>query len=648
MCFMSRCCKAFVLVIILVEAGVVSGKNFMTNPAERKSDRPTELWRYYMHGVGDFFATPFEASFKSELMVREQIDTPYFKHDAAVVRLEPGTVIHSEALPIDLSSLKGKQLRIHYWMRGETVDRTPVRNSYSDAPQLLVVLRDDKGRQLSAITSHNGGVGNFPWHGYYQDTLISPRAASIHLRLRNSKSRQAWFGRFSWELIDESNSYSQNEKQEPETGSLAAFPWYEPINFHLFAKPPGTQHVWNFLRGPSAGMIGQPYDLTTLEGLRNYYRESVKVDLDQMNHGIMYFPMRYHQAKDANVLPKMEDGWLEEVGRLVIADQDPETGYWGTKWLPQSMSVTFHFIDMLFAFGIDRYDEAAKPDPKRCIAPTLPHPEQIVKTTFKLQSTYEAEGTKKLAAWNQAAYNFTDNPDASRSRCALGTSMNAIRMLRICRSFVKPETQREIDVSVKAAFRYIMDNCVNSDWLWTQQDIDTVTSKPAYFMNIINFSHYLEKRYDAQVPIPELSMEKTPDGIRICWRKWRDGQNSFRFYVTDDTRGGVDGLKTEMIVAIINRGEKRPTEVDPLIAVRNCVNAGEENWKLSIPWHSRIVREMKALNQQIMVRTASEEVLIPEKLIPQGHSLTATAVDWYGAESAPVEIYRSPGETIQP
>ena len=47
----------------------------------------------------------------------------------------------------------------------------------------------------------------------------------------------------------------------------------------------------------------------------------------------MYFPMRYHQAKAANVLPPMEEGWLEELGRL-------EPGAWQQKWnLPQTIWV---------------------------------------------------------------------------------------------------------------------------------------------------------------------------------------------------------------------------------------------------------------------------------------------------------------------
>ena len=160
-------CFSRILAALMLLSGfeLLADGEFMKNPVDRKKDRPAELWRYYMHGVGDFFATPVTPVFKKVEKERGTIITPYFKHEGEVFRLEPGQVIQSEALDVDLSSFKGRELRVFYWMRCETVDSSPASNSYSDAPQLLVVLRDAAGRQLSSITSHNGAVGEVPWHG---------------------------------------------------------------------------------------------------------------------------------------------------------------------------------------------------------------------------------------------------------------------------------------------------------------------------------------------------------------------------------------------------------------------------------------------------------------------------------------------------
>lgn len=598
---------------------------YRPTPEDRKSNRPAELWETYMHGVVDDFAEPLSPRFPGVKPVPVKIETPFVTCEVEAFEVPKGKSLLS-ATVLGVEKFRGKTLRFFYWMRGFETGARPVVNSYHDAPQFYVVIKDGQDRTLSKNISHNGAVGTFPWHCYYRDVFIPPTGARARLLIENLNGGKAEFARFRFEPVEAANTYSGDDRQDPATGSVAAFPRYEPINFHFFAKPFGTKHVWNFLRGPAAGMIGQPYDLTTIDGLRRYFKESVKTDLDQMNHGIMYFPMRYHQAKEANALPPMEDGWLEELARLIIADQDPRTGFWGTQAIPQSMSVTFHYTDMLFSFGIDRYDAEAQPDPRRCLAAAMPHAEEMVRSTLKLQSTKDGE----LAAWSAAAYNFTDKPDAGKSGCQLGSTMNAIRLLRTCRRFVSPELQQEIDRSVKAAFRYALTHVILPDGVYKQQDVDAIATKASYWPSVIEYSRYLERRRDPELPAPKL--ERTADGAFRCG-EWPEKQNSIRFYALAEN----ETPENSRLCGIISRGGDRMIDFDPIIATRRMAAAAKSNWgPKTFPSRGYLYDKVfQDPPRELPAAVGGEPLRIA---VPAGKKLYAAAVDWYGAESAPVPV----------
>ena len=620
--------KIHLLLTLLTGAALAvapAAEPYQPDPGNRKENRPAELWETYMHGVVDTFATPLTPRFRNAARIPVKIETPYLNCETEAFEVPKGKSYLS-ATVLNVEKYRGKTLRFFYWMRGFDTGAKPVVNSYHDAPQLYVLIKDSKDRTLSKIISHNGAVGTYPWHCYYRDVHIPSNASRARLQIENLNGGRAEFARFSYEPVGPENTYSGSERQDPATGSVAAFPRYEPINFHFFAKPFGLKYVWNFMRGPAAGMVGQPYDLTTIDGLRRYFRESVKTDLDQMNHGIMYFPMRYHQAKAANVLPPMEEGWLEELGRLIIADQDPETGYWGTQAIPKSMSVTFHYTDMLFSLGVERYDAKAVPDPRRCLAETMPHAEQIVRTTLKLQSKKNGE----LAAWSGAAYNFTENPDASGSGCQLGSTMNAIRMLRICRRFVSPELQQEIDRSIEAAFRYALTTVILPDGVYKQQDVDKVATKSSYWPNIIEYSRYLESRCDATLPAPELV--RNEDGTLSC-RNWPERQNSIRLYALAENESPANNR----LCGIISRGDANIIELDPIVATRRMAAAARNNWgKSAFPSRGYLYDKVFRLPPKQLPTTIGEEAI--SVTVPAGKKLFATSVDWYGAESEPVPV----------
>ena len=338
----------------------------------------------------------------------------------------------------------------------------------------------------------------------------------------------------------------------------------------------------------------------------------------------MYFPMRYNQAKRAGCLPDMPENWLEEVGKLIIEDQNPGTGYWGTKYIPESMSVTFHYIDMMFAFGFDRPDMKAQPDKNRIIAPKIPRADKIVASTLALQS-HTSDG--KLAAWNHAAYNFTKTPDAGRSKIQLGSTMNAIRLLRLCRQFVNPELQQRIDESIKAAFLYGMKTVILPNGVFKQQDVDKTPTKASYWESIITFSHYLEPRTDPGLPAPQLVKEKRQ--VKVA--KWLDGQNSIRIYMCEKP----ENFTPDKLAGIISSGDQEVIQLDPYLATRKMHQAQRATWGGKRP-KGYAADKVKKLPRKLSCAVKDGSVTLPR--LKKGCKFYAVSVDWYGAESLPVEL----------
>ena len=573
-----------------------------------------------------------KVNFKGLKKTRETINNPFFKGQIDVYVLPSGQKIKSSV--INVKPYKKRKIRIFYWMRGYTVSPEKIKNSYGHPPQLIAEIRDINNRRLKNLMSHNGAVGEFPWHCYYLDIKIPSSGEKLYLYIRNRHGSRAWFGRFSLELIDKSNSYSQNEKQDPVTGSLAAFPEYEPINFHFFQKPPATKYRWKFMFGLKAGLKRQPYDITTISDLKRYYNESVKNDLDQMNHGIMYFPLRSHQGKVAGVLPKLPQDWYKELAKLIINDQDSTTGYWGTKHYPQSMSVTYHYVEMFFNLGIERCDLSDKADPRRCIAEKIPRAEKIVETTLKLQTSTTCRGERLLTAWSQKAYNFCINPNSGKSHCHLGTTLNAILLMRRCYRFVSYETKKKIDHSIKSALKYVLQNCVTPKGVWKQHDTDSSPSTSMFFMNILDSSRYLETRTSNIVHLPELNIYKTNDLIINC-RNWRTGQNSFRIYAVTKR----DKPTPKNIIGIISRGDKRIIDLDPYLAVLKCAKAAKDVWNFKISNRKYYGKKISELSKHLPTASGYKKLIIPESTLPaKPFRIVAVAVDWYGVESTMVEL----------
>lgn len=619
-----------------------------TRPAASEARSP-DLWRFYMHGITDDFATPVDITSLIELpprgsraLVASRIDTPYVREQTTAVRLEAGEhAVSEEPVPLPIEEVRGHTLRFFTWVRGEDTGREASTNSYGDAPRVALVARDADGRQLARSSEMDGvgTTGTFPWHCYHIEMFVPREAAGLFVELENPAGGRAWFARTSWEIGEGSRAFTLDERQDPGTGSVASNVLHDALNRQFHRGVP-TAHVWNFLQGPNAGLVGQRYDITTPDGLRAYYENQVRTDADHVNHSLMYLASRYHVGRASAVLPAgVDEAWLDQLRELVVGAQDRDTGYWGTRTRPASMGMTFHVIEGLFAYyGPRRTDRAEATNDRRHLGVArIPLADRIIGTTLSMQASRpDGDDADALAAWPRHAYDFTAAPDASRSRASLVVTGNAIELLRRSERFVGASLQHTVYGAIRAAVRYVLETCVNDDGVWRQSDIAAAPSSGGYMERILGMSHYLERRVDPSVPPPRLRVERVDDDarVRLSWLAHDARHVAVRVYSIDSSRS-VDELDESDIVAIAHRTGDRPVEMDPLIAARTMGRAAARRWGRGWNRASYVGEKVNRLRADVLITRQLAAVGLS---VAPNHQLYAAAVNWYGEESTPIPI----------
>ncbi|MBN2311342.1 MAG: hypothetical protein JXR94_20365 [Candidatus Hydrogenedentes bacterium] len=638
--------------------GVAAADSYRPTEANRIEGRPADLWRYYMHGVVDHFAAPIdvtalveEAAASGSLAVEKvEIQTPYGQWAGPGLRFE-GTFHQTLAkpLPVPLAALRGKRIRLFFWEQGEATGRENSPNSYGDAPNLMVELRDREGRTLATEDTFVKTTGTFPWHCYHDDLFVPDDAEAAYLRFSNACGGAVWYAAFSWEPVTDALAFSKADRQDPLTGSLAYNPDYDALNWHL-NRGMATRYTWNFFRGPSAGLKGQPYDVTTREGLARYFREKAKTDNDHLNHSLMYFASRYHYGKEAGVLPEgMDEAWLAELARLVVNDQDPATGYWGTVHTPRSMGITFHLTEGLFNYyPIRRNDREDTCNQGRHMGVLeIPRADRILETTLRMQCSVDGpDGAPRLAGWPRHAYNFTDSPNAGEERCSLVVTSNAIWMMQRCERFVDEDLRRRVYASVRAAVQYVLERCVIEDGTWVQSDTETQPTSSSYMKHIIETSPYLERKVDTRMAAPLARIARDPEGNPVVqWTEPRNGENSVRVYAAPAGMAPAD-LNESHLVGIIQRTGHRVCEMDPLVAVRTMSDGCKRRWGSG--WSSRkgyLGWKLNVRAPKPLPFTTDLEPLRLDPVTTSGQRLYVSASTWYGEESS--LLAESPDRPLQ-
>ena len=118
-----------------------------------------------------------------------------------------------------------------------------------------------------------------------------------------------------------------------------------------------------------------------------------------------------------------------------------------------------------------RYYELARSDRPDIIKPgfaltqTVPRADEMISQTLKQQSSWiDPQGNRRKAGWNNSAYTFTLTPDKGKSRFAMGSTWDAVYLLRLAGRFAQnAETRTQIYNAVKDAYYYFICNMVMPD-----------------------------------------------------------------------------------------------------------------------------------------------------------------------------------------
>ena len=617
---------------------------------ERKTGRPAALWQAYMHGVVDQFAKQIklQSLYRTDessaaLFDPDQIPvTALATVSAPSVRLEAGTVLEADAkLPIVISSWRGKQLRLFVWMKGKGTGLAG--DSWGSAPGMDVLFKAADGTVLAAAPAHMKTLGTFPWHCYYRDVVmpITEGLEGVYVRFHNRGAGTAWFAGLAWEAVGLQNTFSADEKQDPATGSLAPNPKFDELPAHLrWGK--ARRYDWKFFRGPAGGAPGIGFDLTTVAGFRDYYRSRAKQDRQHMCQAVRFLADWYHHGTRAQLLPPMEDGWLAGVAAVIVADQDPETGFWGFEGTPRSMAVTWSLVDGLFgARRIRRPDREDVPMPWLSIGVPLPHSDRIIDTVLAMQQR-SGNGTSQDSprqAWTLAAYDYAGDEKtriAGPDTCLAATS-NAIELLRIAVRHTEPGRYEDVHAAVRAAVGAVLDKCVTTNALWKQLETDTAPTTGAFMPRIIANSMILEGRINEQMQPPTVAVTRIRDGVwGFDWVASLPEVVAVRIYVAPaGTR--PDQLSEPYLAGIIQRSQGRPAEIDPIVATNRLKMASRPRWGTN--WDPMGAATYTSFKLDRMVRPPAVrqagDVLELELPDPARSEVYVAAVSRYGELSRP-------------
>lgn len=604
-------------------------------------ERPAELWRWYMHGVTDDGASAVRLDTIPELAPlldpKTRLDTPYKKSgEAAVKLLKPKEVTFP--LLKDCEAIRGKTIRIFFWLKA-------LKTGYKDgwhAPNIVVIPRDRDGRNLYAYDSGFHTEGTYPWHCYYVDRFIPKETASLWLKLYTPNG-VAHFTGIGWQPVGPENTYADNYRQDPHSGSLAPNIYYDQMPEHM-TRGMATKYRWEWLRGGKIGLVGQPDDITTKAGFRDYYFNMAKKRPEHMNHAILYLGSVFRTGQERKLLPPMDEGWLENFAEILMADQDPSTGYWHDgKAL--SLGLTFHLCNMHFRrYELQRSD---RDDISSSLALVdyVPRAREMILQTLKQQSTWTApDGVTRPAAWSRAAYRYTLTPDDSKDKCYLGSTWDAIYLLRLAARCVDdPALKAQVYDSVKNAMFYMLHKNVTDEGLWLSSDLDSHPTNPSYIVNIMQDVHYLERKIRPDMPAPEVTCRPSAQGGTEFAGKVPAGADSIRIYIADAATP-PEKIDETSLAGIIQRTGHKFYEMDPFIGcdkVRHALNRRygsslelppDSDWrgKRYLPW------KFRKLNLPLPFSVDNQPLTLPVK--PGGKAVYASSCNWYGEESPLVRV----------
>ena len=625
-------------------------------PTAREKDRPADLWRYYMHGAVDHFATPipFEALFDSPEKAKQWldpkaiIDTPYKKSDLPAMKLTVNEqkrlckFYFLKPLPIKVQEFRKKCLLFYFWAKADDLGGFTIR----------LTFKTSTGETLSNQNVASPNLvftrGTFPWHCYYGYWFIPQEADTIYLSLEAwGYHGTVWFSNFSWEPKSPDSFLRWNNRQDPLTGSSAPNPDYDEMPELLDGVVNG--YKWNFLLGKKAGIKGEPYDISTKSGYRDYYfNRAKKLGGDHLHRAVRDLPNKLLFAQKYNLLPvPLEEGWFENYKKMLLEDQDTETGFWRTADGVPSLGLTFHLVHANFNYydiqRPDRKDQINEKDLQGSIFKRVPHAEKIVQNLLFLQSSYIDEcGVKRKAAWCHAAYDYTKTPDGYKDKCWLCSTWDAIFLARNASRFVNKELQTQVYQSVKDAFRYVLHKCVQDDYQFKQHDTDKGPSSGAFMAHIVGDSSYLERKIDIVRESPDVTFEAEGEDLTFSWKKKDKGDGiAVRIYIVPA------GLKPEEInekylIGVIHHTGYKIYEMDPFIATYKIFQASLNRFgdkfrtqpETAFGGNEYVWWKLRMINYPLPYTNDGKPLTLKIK-DHKNKDIYVSTINWYGEESVP-------------
>jgi hypothetical protein len=622
---------------------------------DRTSNRPADLWQYYMHGCVDSFATPiqFEQLLDPAVdhvkLVDDPIQNPYVQSQEHAVELDgkkQDEITFSKPLPLpDISTLANQTLRLYFWMKGINAG---MREDIWKAPNIALILKDAKGKTLKLDDTRLHTVGDFDWHCYYLDVHIHPKTQNIYLQLENKVRGKAHFSHISFELVTPANDFSTNDQQDPITGSCAPNVYKDELPSHVQSNR-GTRYPWHFLKGVKAipAMTGQQYDIVTLDGLAAYFNDHPHtLQPYHRHHSIMYLPGLFYRgsvekAEDGQLLwPNPDAGWIAQFAKLLLAEQDPKTGYWRTMH-GLNMGLTFHYSNMLFRYySPKRSDRELRTNPSFQIGEKyIPHANNIIDSTLGMQA-HTPDG--QLAAWSRSAYRFTTTPDADNHKCDFGTTWDAIYLLRIAEHNPQVDAARKAKVyaAIKAAFGYLLNHNILADGTWKLKDSDKYPTRSSYMYGLIEDTHWLEWRIEPTMP----TVAVTCDGKTLSAHFTNLQQNSVRVFAVP--KGfDISKLDETHMIGILQKSGHVAAQMDPYLGQALIRKAGNAMWGTanqmpdSDDWQYQRYTwwKLRRLSKDMITTTDTKALNLPV-LDHSQVDLYITTANWYGEQSEPVLV----------
>jgi len=636
-------------------------------PGSRKMGRSKKLWTVYMHGIVDHFAAPigWKALLGNDTRAAKLLDSgtllsavPFKRTNMPSLRLSAG---QSFVAPLPLPVDTGGRVRVFLWAMGNG-ERT-VGRSWHSLAGVDLALRDASGKTIKSRSTALGMKGSFPWHCYYVDFCArgpapESRAAAPDggkeqgaegteksskgghfLRFYNRTNGTMWFSALSLEVVGEDNTYTNDEMQDPASGSLSPNPMYDSLPLHLCA-PMGKLFEWRFFQGAKVGLQGHTLDITTKAGLSTYLKDVASGDPHQLSYAVSALPTWFCYGTELQLLPKFEAGWLEALGKGVAALQNRETGLWGYAGCPGSVAVTWHIVDGVF--GAERVPRRDRPDIaaawRSAGSTDLPNAARLVDSVLSMQESYRVRGGRSVrAGWSLSAYHAPGHAvaGASKEHCSLAATANAISLLRLAAGHAGKAYSSRVESAVRDALRYVLDKCVTADGLWKQSDTDRSPTNDGFIPRLIDATPYLERRTLATVPKPDVKASPVRKGVaELQWLSPPDRCVSMRIYCVP-VGTEATAITESHLVGIVQRGTGKLPEVDPLILVETLRAASGQRWgtrwdcfgeQAYLTWKLGLLPESLALT----VGGAPIRITVGK---PGEKEVFVAGVSWYGEES---------------